>query len=69
MIVLKTSGELERMREACRLSAQALQVGLDAVKPGVTTWDIDRKIHDFITSHGAKPSFLGYGGFPGSACI
>ena len=69
MIVLKTTKELEAMREACRLSALALQVGLEAVKPGVTTWDIDRKIHDFITSHGAKPSFLGYGGFPGSACI
>ena len=69
MIVLKTTKELETMREACRLSAQALQIGLEAVKPGVTTWDIDRKIHDFITSHGAKPSFLGYGGFTGSACI
>ena len=57
------------MRDAGRISAQALLVGGEAVKPGVTTAEIDRKIHKFILSQGAKPSFLGYGGFPGSACI
>lgn len=69
MIILKTTRELETMRDACKLSAQALQVGLEAVRPGASTWEINRKIHDFITSHGAKPSFLGYGGFPAAACI
>ena len=39
------------------------------VEPGVTTGEIDRAVKKFILSHGAKPSFLGYGGFPGSACI
>ncbi len=39
------------------------------VKPGVTTLQIDNAVRRFIEQHGAKPSFLGYGGFPGSACI
>ena len=69
MVVLKTAAELTAMRDAGRISAQALLVGGEAVKPGVTTAEIDRKIHKFILSQGAKPSFLGYGGFPGSACI
>lgn len=69
MIVLKTASELAAMREAGRISAQALQVGGAALKPGITTGEVDRIIHKFIKSQGAIPSFLGYGGFPGSACI
>lgn len=69
MIVLKTAAELAAMREAGRISAQALQVGGAALRPGITTGEIDRIIHKFIKSQGAVPSFLGYGGFPGSACI
>lgn len=69
MIILKTKPELEKMRVAGRISAQALQVGGEAVKPGVTTAQIDKAIHKFIKSQNANPSFLGYGGFPASACI
>lgn len=69
MIVLKTKKELSIMREACRISALALRKGGEAVKPGVTTGFIDKVIHDYIKSQGATPSFLGYAGFPGSACI
>ena len=69
MVVLKTTKELTAMAEACKLSAQALQVGGAAVEPGITTREIDHIIKKFITSQGATPSFLGYGGFPGSACI
>lgn len=69
MIVLKTKKEIAPMLEACKISAQALQVGGEAVKAGVSTREIDKKIHQFIRSQGAVPSFLGYGGFPGSACI
>ena len=69
MVVLKTSGELAKMKKAGAISAQALRVGGEAVHPGVTTGEIDRIIKSFILSKGAKPSFLGYGGFPGSACI
>ena len=57
------------MQKACRLSAQVLKLAGEMVEPGVTTGEIDRAVKKFILSHGAKPSFLGYGGFPGSACI
>lgn len=69
MVSLKTTTELKLMSEACKLSAQALKVGGAAVEVGITTREIDSIIKKFIVSHGAKPSFLGYGGFPGSACI
>ena len=57
------------MREACVISARALKLGGEAVQPGVTTGEIDRIIRKYIESMGAKPNFLGYSGFPASACI
>lgn len=69
MIRIKNSNELAMMREAGKLSGEALMVGKEAVKPGVTTKSIDTKIRNFIEKHGARPTFLGYGGFPASACI
>lgn len=69
MIVLKTANEITQMREAGRVSAQALMAGVAAVAPGKTTMDINRVIDECIRSHGAVPSFLGYGGFPAAACI
>lgn len=69
MVVLKTKKELTPMLEACRISAQALQRAGEVIRPGITTAQIDHAIHDFIRSRGAVPSFLGYGGFPASACI
>ncbi len=69
MIVLKSSRELELMKEACIISAQALQVAGEAVKPGISTYEIDKIAYDFIIKCGAKPNFLNYGGFPATACI
>ena len=69
MVSIKNSRELSSMREACRISARALQLAGEAVQPGVTTGEIDRLVRKYIESEGATPSFLGYGGFPGSACI
>ena len=69
MIVLKSSRELELMKEACVISAQALQVAGEAVKPGITTYEIDKLAYDFIKKQGATPNFLNYGGFPATACI
>ena len=69
MIVLKTKRELDLMREACRISANALKMAGEAVEPGVSTWEIDNIVRKYIQEQGAKPSFLGYGGFPASACI
>ncbi len=69
MIVLKTSRELSKMREAGRISSRALRLAGEAVEPGVTTAEIDRLVRQYIEKEGATPSFLGYGGFPASACI
>lgn len=69
MIILKNSSQLELMRIAGKISAQALAVGGEMVKPGVTTGQIDAAIHEFIKSQKAIPSFLGYNGFPASACV
>ena len=69
MIAVKNSRELSVMREACVVSARALKLAGEAVEPGVTTGEIDRLVRKYIESQGAKPSFLGYGGFPASACI
>lgn len=69
MIVLKTSRELAAMREAGRISANALKLAGEAVEPGISTWEVDRIARHYIESVGATPSFLGYGGFPASACI
>ena len=69
MIVLKNASELECMRKAGQIAARALQAGGEAVRPGVTTAQIDAVIEQYIRSQGAIPSFLGYNGFPNSACI
>ncbi len=69
MISLKSPREIECMRRAGRLTAQARALAGSMVRPGVTTHEIDTAVRKFIESHGAKPSFLGYSGFPGSACI
>ena len=69
MISLKSPREIEAMRRAGRITAQARALAGSMIKPGVTTHEIDVAVRRFIESHGAKPSFLGYAGFPGSACI
>lgn len=69
MVVIKTARELSKMKDACRISAEALRVAGEAVKPGVTTYEIDTIVRKYIEKQGATPSFLGYGGFPASACI
>lgn len=69
MIVLKTTRELSLMREACRISAGALKVAGEAVRPGISTWEIDKIAYDYIKSQGAEPNFLNLYGFPATACI
>ncbi len=69
MIVLKTSRELSLMREACRISAGALRVAGEAVRPGISTGEIDKIAYDYIISQGAEPNFLHLYGFPATACI
>jgi methionyl aminopeptidase len=69
LITLKSPRELDCMRKAGRVTAAARKLAGDMVAPGVTTLEIDTAVRKFIESHGGKPSFLGYGGFSGSACV
>ena len=69
MIALRTSEELKKLREAGRISAGALKVAGESIKAGMSTKQLDDKMHKYILSQGAKPNFLGYNGFPGCACI
>ncbi len=69
MIILKNKLEIERMRDSGKIAALAREIGGECAIAGMTTAQIDAKIKQTIISHGATPSFLGYGGFPGSACI
>ena len=69
VIIVKTPKEIEAMRVAGRIIAQSRSLAMSMVKDGITTKEIDREVHQFIKKSGAKPSFLNYGGFPGSACI
>lgn len=57
------------MKDACRISAEALRAAGEAVKPGISTYEIDLIVRNTIEKQGASPSFLGYGGFPASSCI
>lgn len=69
MIVLKNHDEIALMRRAGKIVGETLLLLEKEVKPGVTTADLDRMAEEFITKHGAKPSFKGLYGFPSSLCI
>ena len=69
MVNLKTSRELQLMREAGKISQEALLKAGEAVRPGVSTFELDKIVRTTIEKAGAVPNFLGYGGFPASACI
>ncbi len=65
---VKDAGTIARMRVASRLAAQALEEVGRHVRPGVTTDHLDQVGHEFLVSHGAYPSTLGYRGYPKSLC-
>ena len=69
MIAIKNERELAFMRQACKITAAARALAGEMVRPGVSTEQIDKAVHDYIVAQGAKQSFLNYGGFPASACI
>ena len=69
MIPVKNEREISVMRRACKITAAARALAGEMVRPGVSTKAIDRAVHEYIVSQGAKPSFLNYNGFPASACI
>ena len=69
MIPLKNSNQISAMMEAGRITGEALLVAREHVREGVSTYELDKLIREHIEKSGAKPSFLGYSGFPASACI
>ncbi|MDR0916723.1 MAG: type I methionyl aminopeptidase [Oscillospiraceae bacterium] len=69
MITLRNAAEIEKLRIAGRITADARKLAGSLIRPGITTAEIDREVHDFIVRSGAIPTFLGYSGFPNSACI
>ena len=69
MITIKSTHELKIMQKAGQITKAALLAAGELVAPGVTTRELDEAARRVIEKAGAKPSFLGYGGFPGSACI
>ncbi len=68
-IVLKNKEEIARMRKAGRLAAMALREVVQAVRPGVTTLELDTIAETYIRAHGGVPSFKGYRGYPASICV
>jgi methionyl aminopeptidase len=68
-IVIKTQREIVLMRHAGEISAQALRFAGELVQPGISTWEINREIGNFVKTKGATCSFRGYEGFSGNACI
>ncbi len=68
MVAIKSKSEIEKMKIAGRITYETLEAVREAVKPGVTTLDLDRVAEKYIKSQGCKASFKGYGGFPGSVC-
>lgn len=68
MITIKSKSEIEKMRLACRITGDTLKMIESHIKPGISTEELDKIAKKYITSKGATPSFLNYGGFPKSIC-
>ena len=68
MITIKSNREIELMKEAGRIVALAHRKVKEAIRPGISTFELDKIAEDTIRANGAIPSFKGYGGFPGSIC-
>ena len=69
MIICKSPDELALMREAGRITAEILDEVSEAVRPGVTTQELDALARRLIEEAGCEPAFLGYRGFPATLCI
>ena len=66
MIIIKSDNEIALMRKAGKMVGETLLILEEEVKPGITTAELDKIAEEFITKHGAKPSFKGLYGFPAS---
>jgi methionyl aminopeptidase len=68
-IVLKSRKEIDKLKDAGRLAANALRTAARAAKPGVSLLELDKLAESYIRKHGATPSFKGYRGYPGTLCL
>lgn len=68
MIILKSPDELRAMQAAGKVVAQAHELVRQLIRPGITTWDLDREVEEFLLAQKAIPAFKGYHGFPASIC-
>ncbi|WP_291490435.1 type I methionyl aminopeptidase [Desulfurella sp.] len=69
MIILKSKQEIEKMRVVNAMVAKVLNMLKNEVKPGITTYELDRLAMEYSAKLNAKPAFLGYGGFPNALCV
>ena len=69
MIYVKNSEDIKRMREACQITRDVLNLLEEKIRVGMTTKELDKIAYDYIIKCGAKPAFLGLYGFPGTCCI
>lgn len=69
MIIIKSRQEIDLIRESGKVTGYILNTLADFIKPGISTMDVDRYVEDTIRKHKMIPTFKGYGGFPGSACV
>lgn len=69
MIQIKTKSQIELIKKSCEILAEVKQILFDEIKEGITTLELDKIAFNEIKKRGAKPAFLGYHGFPGTACI
>jgi methionyl aminopeptidase len=68
LIILKSSDEIKKMAEACRIVAEVLDEIKNDIAPDITTKELDKYVESFIISKGARPAFKGYRGYPASVC-
>ncbi len=68
-IIIKTPAEIEIMAEANRIVAGVLNLLIEEVRSGLTTWELDKLAETYCRDHGAEPAFKGYRGFPASLCV
>lgn len=69
MIIIKSKHEIDIMREAAKVTGEVLNTLEDFIKPGLSTMDVDQYVENMIRKYNMIPTFKGYGGFPGSACV
>lgn len=69
MIILKSSNEIQKIRDAGKIVGEALALAGEIIKPGMTTLELNNAIEKVITKYGARPSFKNYNGFPAASCI